>query len=190
MLQKHNVQFVVMRGKTLGLGRAAPSQLNHWKGMGSFWYLSVPCKRASWEDIREEERKQLDLESNAESFRSIGWEVQYCSQHYQVVVEETGLINWNQVGWHDPLCGGRQQLQDWYRRRGKPATISMPTGRQWWGYDWQCIMARQVIQTVQRKPQERSAGWKQCLVNTRWCKENKSSVTRTKGKKHDQTRRY
>ena len=96
------------------------------KGMGSSWYLRVPCQSASWEDSREEERKQLDLESNANSFRSFGWEVQYCSQHYLVVEEETGLINWNQVG---------QQLQDWYKRRGKPeleGSGDNTVDRLWW----------------------------------------------------------
>lgn len=89
------------------------------KGRGSFWYSSVPCKWASWEDIREEERKQLDLESNASSFQS-WWEVQNWSQQYQVVEEETGWINGNQLEWQHPMFGGRQQMQDWYRRRDRP----------------------------------------------------------------------
>lgn len=88
------------------------------KGTGSVWYSSVPC----------------DLESNAKSFRS-WWEVQNWSQHYQVVEEETGLIDWDQVGWQHPMFGRRQQMQDWYRRRDRPDledSGDKTVDRLWW----------------------------------------------------------
>ena len=45
MLQKHNVQFVGMLGKTLGLGRAEPSWVNHWKRHGFFWILKCAMQK-------------------------------------------------------------------------------------------------------------------------------------------------
>ena len=79
-----------MLGKTLVFGRAAQSWLNPGKRHGFFLILK--------------------------SFRSFLCEVQDCSQHDQVGEEETGLRNWNQLEWQHPMCSGRPQMQDWYRR--------------------------------------------------------------------------
>lgn len=33
-----------------------------------------------------------------------------------MIEEETGLRNWDQWEWHDHMFGGRQQMQNWFRR--------------------------------------------------------------------------
>ena len=141
-------------GRFLGLGVRRHHDWTTEKGHGSSWYVSIPCKRPSWEDIREEERQQLDLESNANSFRSFWWEVQYCSQHHQVIEEETGLRNWDQWEWHHHMFGGRQQMQNWFRRLDRLAwkavlVINMVDSllwhgksyRQFWGINRNVVQA-------------------------------------------------